>query len=148
VATSVEYVGWGSGPWSRGSYGLDLTIVSVDGSEAVGAVGTVAINGVEFALTGVSATGDVGNVTIAITTDVAVSGVEGTAEVGDVSVDTSSVAFTVTGVQAQGFVGSPFLWGEVSDNQGASWQNVTDSNSPLWVPVVDAQNAQWQEVAA
>jgi hypothetical protein len=41
VASSTEYIGWGSGTWGQTSWGTDLTIVVVDGAVGIGTVGTV-----------------------------------------------------------------------------------------------------------
>tara|TARA_R110000803_G_scaffold22649_8_gene56203 strand:+ start:3120 stop:3377 length:258 start_codon:yes stop_codon:yes gene_type:complete len=38
---TVIYEGWGSTTWGQGSWGTDLIIVSVDGVQATGAIGTV-----------------------------------------------------------------------------------------------------------
>lgn len=56
MASSTEYVGWGRAGWGQASYGLDWTVVSVDGSAGTGAVGneTVVAKAV-VSVTGVSA---------------------------------------------------------------------------------------------
>jgi hypothetical protein len=39
MASSIEYVGYGEAPWSEGSWGLDLLIMSVDGVSATATLG-------------------------------------------------------------------------------------------------------------
>ena len=43
MPSSVEYIGWGSGAWGQTAWSTDLTIVSVDGVVAEGAIGYVLI---------------------------------------------------------------------------------------------------------
>jgi hypothetical protein len=124
VASSSDYVGWGSGPWSRGSYGLDLLVVSVDGSEAAGAVGLVEIN-----------------LHIADLVGIEVVGYVGTVEAGNATV-------FATGLQLTGYVGAMFLWGDVDDNSAPNWQNIGNSGGTVWSPVADTQIASWHDVAA
>ena len=76
-------------------------------------------DGVTVALTGVSSSGQAGDVVfnkIAALTGVSASGAVGTVSVGERLV-------AITGSQAMGRVGSPgvFYWSLIDDNQSANW---------------------------
>jgi hypothetical protein len=109
VASSIEYIGYGEAPWSEGSWGLDVLIISVDGVSATATLGeetvvakaTVSVTGLAGTTalgeetvvakavvepTGVSATGNVGNVAIEGIANISVTGVEATVEEGTVIV--------------------------------------------------------------
>ena len=101
--------GYGRGGWSSGKYGQP-NAVSVTGVSATGAVGSVTITegtGISTAVTGLAGTGAVGSVTITQGTGVTVSatGVAGTGAVGSVAVSTDNT-IAVTGVAATGEISS------------------------------------------
>jgi hypothetical protein len=114
MASSTEYIGYGEAPWSEGSWGLDVLIISVDGVSATATLGdetvvakaTVSVTGnagttalgeetvVAKAVvepTGVSATGTAGNVTIEGIATFSVTGVEGTVEEGTVIIELPTI---------------------------------------------------------
>ena len=81
-------------------------IVSVSGVSATGAIGTVSVSGAAIvAVTGVSATGAVGTVTVTGTAVVSLTGVSATGAVGTVALVTNA-NISVTGVSATGAVGT------------------------------------------
>jgi hypothetical protein len=145
VASSAEYIGWGSGAWERGSWGLDLTEVYVDGAGAAGQVGNVFAYGTDVVLQGVEGVGALGTVVASASATAPVQGVSAAAFVGTVQIRLPRTVL-VEGVEAEGFVGSVFLWGAVDDNQAADWQNVDATAPSFWTPVVDAQTASWEEL--
>ena len=105
--------------------------------------GTVGSN-VTVALTGVAASGLVGNVVF--TKTAALTGVAATASVGSVSMGERLVA--VTGCQAMGRVGDMgvFYWSLIDDNENANWQNISNSQPPGWQNIDSSQTADWQDV--
>ena len=90
-------------------------------------------------LTGISATGSVGNVNIYVNR-VAITGVNGIALVGQVIYNNS---VTVSGVYATGSVGTVYLWSQIDDNQTADWASIDDSNTTGWTVVSTTQTANW-----
>lgn len=91
-------------------------VVKVRGVQAAGIVGAVTVIAVSVAtvlVTGVEATGSVGDVVASIPQTVAVTGVEASGEAGSVEV-TSPNTVTVTGVTASGVVGSVQVSGEAN----------------------------------
>ena len=46
MPSSVTYDGWGEPAWDDGSWGTDLTTVSVDGIAATGGLGSVTVSGI------------------------------------------------------------------------------------------------------
>jgi hypothetical protein len=73
MASSIEYVGYGEAPWSEGSWGLDLLIMSVDG---------------------VSATATLGNETVVANATVSVTGNVGTTALGEETVTNRANSFS------------------------------------------------------
>jgi hypothetical protein len=72
VASSEEYIGWGSGPWSRASWGVNELAVFVDSNEAIGDVGSVNVTADAIVvLTGLEAVASLGEEAIRIDVDVA-----------------------------------------------------------------------------
>ena len=81
-------------------------VVSVTGSEATSAVGTVTLSTAQnLSVTGSEGTGAVGSVTVRVIFNVAVTGVEGTGGVGSVTIDAGAVV-PETGLEASSGVGS------------------------------------------
>jgi len=79
-------------------------------------------------LTGLLATGSVGNVIIQLDR-VAITGVTGTSQLGQIIYNNFA---TVSGVFATGYVGTVYLWSQIDDNQTANWVNIDDSQTPNW----------------
>ena len=65
MASSTDYIGWGSGPWGRDNWGSSTTTIFVDGVAATGQLGSVSLitNNV-ISVTGLEATGAVGSVAV------------------------------------------------------------------------------------
>jgi hypothetical protein len=74
-----------------------------------------------------------------------VTGLQATASVGSVTTAANADVF-VTGVSAQGQIGSVLVWNVVDDNQTPNWQNVDDSQSGNWVVVNDGNTVTWTQV--
>jgi len=84
MPSSADYIGYGSGPWSRGSWGEDQLAVFVDGNEATSGLGTAStITDNRFPATGVTATGVVNSVVVSIPESVEVTTVVGTTVLGE-----------------------------------------------------------------
>ena len=63
MPSSVEFIGWGSGAWGQTAWGTSLTIVSVDGVAAEGAIGSVSVDAeATVVVTGVEAVGHINDV--------------------------------------------------------------------------------------
>lgn len=131
MAGSVSYVGWNSGPWSRGLYGEDYSGVLVDGNEAEAQLGNFDVetqqNPVSFdyvgwgsgpwsrgawgedtlamLLAGNEAISFVGNVQITAKAVVSVSGVEGLLNLGEAS-EVGKANIYPIGTQAIGQIGT------------------------------------------
>ena len=83
MASSATYIGYGSGPWSRGSWGEDQYAVFVDGVEVTASLGTSSVYGVNnIPVTLDASTGQVNAPTIAGDANVSVSGVNATGNMG------------------------------------------------------------------
>jgi hypothetical protein len=89
---------------------------------AIGSVGTVTLADREIALTGVEASGAVGDVTE--TNNPTENGVVAIGSVGSITSTSRTVA--LSGVSARGQVGTMnyFYWSTIDDNQTPNWQNV------------------------
>jgi hypothetical protein len=44
MASSTDYIGWGSGPWGRDNWGSSTTTIFVDGVSGTSALGNEAIS--------------------------------------------------------------------------------------------------------
>lgn len=126
-------VGWGESPWDSGrislaemqgqvgSVGVYSPAVFVTGVSASGAVGEVVVPQSEsVSVTGLSATGSVGDVTLSIGVPVSVTGLSATCSVGSVTI-TLGTAVSVAGVSATGYVGSVLLWDQIVPAQSPDW---------------------------
>ena len=98
--------GYGRGGWNSGPYGQTDTSVSV---------------------TGVSATGAIGSVTVT----------EG-----------SGVTVSTTGVSATGEIQGVLIWGLVDDSQSITYSAVDDSQTITYSAVDDSQSINWEDIAA
>ena len=114
MPSSVEYIGWGSGPWGTTAWGTDLTIVYVDGVAAEAAVGTVSVVAeANVVVTGVEAVGHTNDVGIDAEADVLVQAVSAVGHIGTVTV-TAAAEVPVTGVEADGVTGDVTVTGEAN----------------------------------
>lgn len=163
----VTFAGWGRGAWGEGAWSQNVTInaavggvgsvevisnvdVDVVGLEATSAVGAVTVvegSGIVVNLTGLSATGSVGDVAVIGDSSVTVSGVAATGSVGEVTQRTTQVipAFApapaqgvvgsgtqvigdatvyVTGVEASASVKGVLVWGEIIPSAGTIWTEI------------------------
>jgi hypothetical protein len=95
---------------------------AADGIQATGSVGSVAVGDREIALTGVEASGLIGD-EVPVKA-IAISGVSASGAVGNV-IGQRLVA--VTGSQAMGNIGSfgVFYWSLIDDSETANWQNIS-----------------------
>jgi hypothetical protein len=96
------------------------------------------------ALSGVSASGSVGDVTF-----VQVAPLTGTQAAGSVGSAGPNITVALSGVSATGSTGIvfPVYWKLIDDSQTADWQNISDTQNSGWVLVDDSQTANWQNVA-
>jgi hypothetical protein len=85
------------------------------------------------ALTGVGATGEVGDVTE--TNNPTEDGVIAYGHAGNIQSTSRTVA--LRGVSARGSVGNVrvFYWSLIDDNQTPNWQNIQNTQNPDWVDV-------------
>jgi hypothetical protein len=123
-------------------------VIALSGIEISAEVGTVT-HARPFELSGVEANGyanavivpipsnqadgAVGSVSFGLT--LSLSGISAAATVGSVS--TAPRQFSVTGVQANGAVGSTIAayWQLIDDTQDANWQNITTDETADWLEV-------------
>lgn len=168
MASSVEYSGWGEGPWGYVPWGLDAFVVAVDGVGGVGSVGDVTTTGTGVVeplgvqadsgvgdvgiaadsralVSGVSATLDVGSVTAQAAADVESEGVQATGQIGDVHVGVF-VWIDLTGVSAAFVAGSVTV--SIPKTVAVSGvQGTFEASRPLvWGLVDDRQTSGWQNV--
>ncbi len=123
--------------------------VSVTGVSATGSVGTVTVSGgASTTVTGVSATGSVGTVTVTTggSVDVNVTGVLATGSGGTVSV-TAGASTTVTGVSATGSVGTVTVSTSGSANVSVNVTGVSATgivgNAFVWGLIDTSQTPGW-----
>ena len=140
-------VGWDESPWGSGridlaemqgevgSVGVSSPAVFVTGVSASGLVGdvTLSINS-PVSVTGLSATCSVGSVTVALGAFVSVTGLSATCSVGSVTVTLGSTV-SVAGVSATGYVGSVLVWDQIVPNQNPNWGSIAPSQSPDWIEI-------------
>ena len=101
----ANITGWGRGTWSSGAWGEAIP-VELTGVSATGAVGSVSVVAeANVPATGLQATGNVGSVTVSADANVAVTGEAGTTGLGSVTV-VADANVAVTGVSSTGQVGS------------------------------------------
>ena len=131
----------------------------MSGDEASGAVGTVAVTNAE-ALTGVTATGELGQAIVPLLPNTAIgsvgtagpeivielSGNAASGAVGTVSLGPRS--FALTGNYAQGDIGVVIAvyWQLIDDMQTANWQNIGSSQTANWGTISNTQTANWTEI--
>lgn len=92
----------------KNSGGIPTTDVSITGVSATGSVGSVSVQAdITTSLTGVTATGAVGSLVVQMDADAPVVGVQGTGAAGEVTTSTASIITApITGVSATGQVGT------------------------------------------
>ena len=96
------------------------------------------------ALTGVSASGAVGTVTVTAGATLTLTGVSATGEVGSVTATSGTgVSLTITGVSATGAVGRVLVWGLVPPSPTVDWSD-TPTDPAVWEPVT-SPSAVWSE---
>jgi len=120
------------------------------------------------ALTGVSATGAVGSVTVTADATLTLTGVSATGAVGSVTVTSGTgVSVTITGVSATGGVGRVVVWGLVPPSPTVAWSDTptdpavwepatsstavwseTPTDPAVWSPVDPSPDPDWKDVAA
>jgi len=108
---------WSSGPWNRSAVPI-----------ATGAVDSVTVvqgTGVSVSVTGSTATGNVGAVTI-----------------------TNKNNFSVTGVAATGLSGIVLVWSPIVPNQSSSFSQITPSQSSSFSEISPSQDPDWTNIAA
>jgi|TARA_R100000951_G_scaffold9367_1_gene8314 hypothetical protein len=108
---------WSSGPWNRSAVPI-----------ATGAVDSVTVvqgTGVSVSVTGSTATGNVGAVTI-----------------------TNKNNFSVTGVAATGLSGGVLVWGPIVPSQSSSFSQITPSQSSSFSEISPSQDPDWTNIAA
>lgn len=118
-------VGWGESPWGSGRITL---------AEMQGQVGSVGVYSPAVFVTGVSASGLVGDVTLSISSPVSVTGLSATCSVGTVTLSIGSTV-SVAGVSATGYVGSVLVWDQIVPNQNPNWGSIAPSQSPVWIEI-------------
>lgn len=101
--------------------------------------------GVDIDVTGVFATGAVGTVSVADSTEVPGTGVFATGAVGEVEVVGNAAVYPL-GVSAIAHAGYGLVWSAVDDIQTTDWHNINDLQDPGWTPVIDAQTPGWAPV--
>ena len=122
--------------------------VDVTGVEATGAIGEVTATGSAVVEpTGLAATGAVGQVTVQINITVDVTGVAATGEVGDVAVSGSANVLPV-GVEGDGVVGTVIVWGGITPSPGTTWSEIDPTDSTTWSDVSPNPGTTWTDIAA
>ena len=118
-------VGWDESPWGSGRIAL---------AEMTGGVGSVGVYAPAVFVTGVSASGEVGDVALSISSPVSVTGLSATCSVGSVTLSISSPV-SVAGVSATGYVGTVLVWDQIVPSQNPNWGNIAPSQSPVWIEI-------------
>lgn len=78
-------------------------------------------------------------------TSVSVSGVSATGFVGNVTVALDCI-FPVTGVSCTGYVGRVLVWNLVNTAQTPNWADMIVTQSPAWAPVSTGVPGTWTDV--
>jgi hypothetical protein len=52
----------------------------------------------------------------------------------------------VLGIVTQGLVGSPLVWGILTDSQTPGWTPITDSQTPGWSDIDDDSSVIWTKI--
>ena len=137
---------WNTSTWNgdvaytvtaTGQIGSAASVVNI-GVAPTGVAGTSALGNIFSTNTAVTATGNIGAVTLSIGANVSVTGVSATA-----SVDSSAVGITgfanisVTGVSATGQIGAGTgevfpVWGQIIPSQTPNFSAISPSQTPSW----------------
>jgi hypothetical protein len=117
---------------------LPQAYATLTGIQATTGLGT-AVGSLSIPVTGVSATGSVGNVSLVVQR-ISITGVSGTSQLGQIIYNNS---VTVSGLYATGSIGTVYLWSQIDDNQTANWADIDDSNTAGWTVVSTTQTANW-----
>ena len=122
--------------------------VDVTGVEATGAIGEVTATGSAVVEpTGLAATGELGQVTVQINITVDVTGVAATGAVGDVTVSGNANVLPV-GVEGDGVVGTVIVWGGITPSPGTTWSEIDPTDSTTWSDVSPNPGTTWTDIAA
>jgi hypothetical protein len=97
-------------------------------------------------VTGVSATGVIGDVTIYLLLVVSATGVQVIGVIGNVVVTSGNVFVYPIGVVAYGLIGPVNVWGLVIDGQVPNWTIIADGLPSAWSAVSNPQTPSWQPV--
>lgn len=165
------WFGWGSGPWSRGSWGTGTIIALPSGVQATGSEGSVTVTAnADVAVSGVNATGALGAATTIAEANVYPTGVEATETIGDVTVTADAITSVtgvtgntalgtsttrtvnrvdVTGVEGTGLLGSADATGNALANvTGVQATGQTQTFTLVWGEIDTSQTPNWTEIAA
>lgn len=102
--------------------------------------------GVLVTVTGVSATGTVGNVTVTGAATISVTGTSAAAQVGTVAIGFPVTVF-LTGVFATGMVGNALVWQVVPIGPpSGDWMLIDPDNPGGWGPIDPDQSGNWTPI--
>lgn len=124
VNVKRDLEGWGRSSWSSGAWNRAIT-GTLDVSGSVGSA-EVFTPDVIVDVTGLSATGAVGDVNVPQATINAV-GLEANANLGSIEVFLPDIAVFVTGVSSTGNIGKTTMWGLVNTSQTPNWQEIKEA---------------------
>jgi hypothetical protein len=65
---------------------------------------------------------------------VSVTGLSAAGSVGTITITQSANVF-VTGISATGSVGPVLVWGNIVPNQNPSWGNIAPNQNPSWIEI-------------
>lgn len=116
--------GWGRSSWSSGAWNRAIT-GTLDVSGSVGSA-TVFTPDASVSVTGVSATGSVGDARVSESIVNAI-GLEANANLGSIEVFLPDIAVFVTGVSSTGNIGKTTMWGLVNTSQTPNWQEIKEA---------------------
>jgi len=135
--------GWGRDSWGEGAWGTDEFPGLLVGE--LGTVAVIAGTGVTVPLTGVSALGEIGTVTVTFPVTVFVTGVGAVGVVNIAGVIGDAVVYPF-GVEGVGQIGSPLVWGQIDDGQLPDWQPIDTPQTDIWTPIPAIDADIWTRV--
>ena len=141
MTTEVSYIGFGTGPYGFGRYGIGTVELTVDGVAGVGAVGDIDAL-IEVYASGVSALGVIGAVQARSANRISVAGVSAVGAVGSFEF---VISIRPMGVYAVGVIGSPLVWGLVDDMQTPGWVGIGGPPADIWVDTPPTSNV-WTNI--
>jgi hypothetical protein len=115
--------------------GLGFGVTGVDAVPSIGAINITQGTGITVTANSVNASSTVNSATVVEGSGVSttVSGVLTTSHIGVINVP--DVILQITGVSAQGLVGTPTVWSEIIPGQNAGWIEISDTQSPVWTEI-------------